>query len=145
MRELDAGALAGRRAAERYGLRVLVPDIEDRSDNQTRFLIVRPAMEPDTSPPPAGGPLGKSLLLARVPNRSGGLLHLLQPFADAGLNLSKLETHPDSEPWTSLFFLEVEAPASDPAMAGAIAAARSVALELRLLGSYPRWPVAERA
>lgn len=141
--ERAAGALAGRRAAERYGLRVLVPDVEDRSDNQTRFLLVRRATEQESPPADASGEPGKSLLLARVPNRAGGLLRLLQPFAEAGLNLAKLETHPDMEPWTSLFFLEVEAPADHPAMAGAIRAARSVSLELRLLGSYRRWPVPE--
>ena len=36
----DIAAVASRNAAHRYKLSVLVPDIEDRPDNQTRFLVV---------------------------------------------------------------------------------------------------------
>jgi prephenate dehydratase len=131
-------ALAGRTAAERYGLAILAADVEDRSDNQTRFLAITRA-DIDPGPVPDAGSAAKSLLRVRVDNRAGALLRLLQPFADAGLNLAKLETHPDVEPWALLFFLEIEASTADERMGRALEAAARNAVEVKVLGSYRRW------
>ena len=52
---LDA-ALAGAFAAPRYGLEILAPDIQDRSNAVTRFLVVVPSGK---LPAPTGAGLGK--------------------------------------------------------------------------------------
>jgi prephenate dehydratase len=142
-REVSAGgrkeqaAIAGRGAAERYGLRLLAEDIEDRHDNQTRFLVVaRPGERPEVRG--RGGAM-KTALLVETGNSPGALVRLLIPFAERGINLSKIESRPGTEPWSYRFFVEVEADAdSDPARA-ALAEAQPHAARLQLLGSFPRW------
>jgi monofunctional chorismate mutase len=127
------GAIAGRGAAERFGLSVLAADIEDRPDNQTRFLAL--AREPVALPP---GVPARTALIATTPNVPGALLHLLAPIADAGLNLSKLESRPTGEPWTYSFFIEIEHESDEPEMDAVLAEMGKVAGVLRVVGTWER-------
>lgn len=132
----DQAAIAGRGAAARYDLAILVEDIEDRHDNQTRFLVVA---RPGAAPPsrPAAGVM-KTALLVETRNSPGALVRLLVPFADRGINLSKIESRPGSEPWTYRFFIEVEADAESLEAREALQEAQPHAAKLQLLGSFPR-------
>src|SRR5713226_520233 len=127
-------AIAGALAAERYGLAILAERIEDEPHNQTRFLLV--AAEA-ASPP---GVAAKTTLLLKLPHRPGTLARALAPIAAAGLNLTKLESRPDrTTPWEYLFYLDVEARATDPAMAGAIRDLEAQGAVVIVLGDYPRF------
>ncbi|MGH7621172.1 MAG: prephenate dehydratase, partial [Gemmatimonadaceae bacterium] len=130
----QAAAIAGRAAAERYSLEILAANVEDRSDNQTRFLLVaREAREI------ARGAPARTALLLTTPNVPGALLRVLEPLAAHGINMSKLESRPADEPWHYRFFLELDHPAGDPSLAAAIEQLRGVTESLRVLGSYARW------
>lgn len=129
-----AAAIAGRAAAERYDLEVLAANIEDRSDNQTRFLMVSRsprALERGTR--------ARTALLITTPNVPGALLRVLEPLADHEINMSKLESRPAEEPWHYRFFLELDHVAADPALSAALHQLRSVTESLRVLGTYSRW------
>lgn len=131
-------ALAGRGAARRFGLTVLAADVEDRPDNQTRFLVLARAGDPRaTATVPAGTP-ARTALLAVTENAPGALLRLLAPLAEAGLNLSKLESRPTGTPWTYRFFLEVEHAGGDPRRDAALEALGRAADSLRVLGTFAR-------
>jgi chorismate mutase / prephenate dehydratase len=64
--EPGSAAVAGRQAAEIYGLRVLAERIEDEPGNTTRFLVIGPQ-----DSPPSGQ--DKTSLLLSCRNESGGL------------------------------------------------------------------------
>jgi prephenate dehydratase/chorismate mutase/prephenate dehydratase len=137
-------ALASRGAAARYGLQVLAENVEDRPDNQTRFLIV-------TSPPsplprshrradvrPQQEPTGpwKTTVLLETANSPGALVGALQCFADRGINLSKLESRPADVPWTYRFFLEFDTDANTQSATEALADVAAHSTSVRVLGSY---------
>jgi len=134
-RDASLGAVAGALAARRYGLDVVAERIEDEPHNQTRFLLVARAA---TAPPPDVP--AKTTLRLKLPHRPGTLARALAPFAEAGLNLTKLESRPDrSTPWEYLFYLDVEARADEPAMRAARAALVAQGAVITLLGEYARF------
>jgi prephenate dehydratase len=132
-------AIAARRAADHYGLEVLAENVEDRPDNQTRFVVVVPAQgqAPERLPPRPDASM-KSLALLETRNVPGALLRALSPFAESGINLSKLESRPAGEPWSYRFFIEFDADANSPAAIAALDRVRQDALSLQVLGSFPR-------
>lgn len=139
----SAAAIASRFAAERYGLRILVADIQDRGDNQTRFFaVVRKdapgALVASPDRPRSGAGEQKTAVLLETANRPGALVAVLQAFADHGINLTKLESRPGPEPWTYRFILELVT--DDPtAETAAIERADAAALSLRVLGRFVPW------
>src|SRR5215510_9662489 len=67
-------AIAGRRAAEKYGGEILREHLEDSSENYTRFLLLTPAATEH-----AGG--DKLSMVIELPHQPGALHHALEPFA----------------------------------------------------------------
>lgn len=143
-KEVSAGgdpgtaAIAAARAAARYDLDILLSDVEDRADNQTRFLVVA---KPDAEPPPlrTTGAGMKSAVIVDTRNVPGALLKVLTPFSNRGINLSKLESRPSGEPWSYRFFLEMDSDAKAPNAVEALDEVRQSAEQLRVLGTYYRW------
>jgi prephenate dehydratase len=126
-------AIASRAAAERYGLVVLVERIEDRPDNQTRFLAV--TREPAALAP---GIAARTSIIFTTANKPGALLHALSAIAEHKLNMSKLESRPTGQPWTYRFFADFEHEAGDDARDRALGAMKEATLTLRVLGTYAR-------
>ncbi|HUF11757.1 MAG TPA: prephenate dehydratase [Longimicrobiales bacterium] len=142
-------AIAGEWVAETSGLAVIARDIEDRADNQTRFLLLA-APPPDSAKGGRAGPIAatadetgrrppmKTMLLVEVDNRPGALVGVLSAFAERRLNLSWLESRPTGQPWTYRFFMDLDADADDERTAAALGEVRRRASLLRVLGSFPR-------
>jgi len=128
----EAAAIAGRSAAEVYGLPVLFSDIEDHQDNTTRFLVIgRQIFAPS-------GYDKTTLLLSG--HEGPGLLHgLLKPFQAHDVNMTRIESRPSRlGKWAYVFFVDVEGHAEDANVAAALQDLEKVSKLSRVLGSYPR-------
>ncbi|NWG87748.1 MAG: prephenate dehydratase [Hydrogenophilaceae bacterium] len=126
-----AAAVAGDVAAERYGLNIVAPDIEDESTNTTRFLVLG---REDAA---ASGKDKTSLVLS-AHNRPGALLDLIVPFSEAGIGLNRLESRPArSGAWEYVFFIDIDGHRTDPRVASALARVQANATLFKVLGSYP--------
>lgn len=132
--DASRGAIGSRRAAEQYGLEVLVEGVEDRPDSQLRFLAV--AREPSSLPDSA---TARTAVCCVFPDAAGSLVKGLRPIADASFRITHLAARPTREPWSYRFFLEFEHPAFDERAAAALAQLKGASLEYRLLGTYPKW------
>jgi chorismate mutase / prephenate dehydratase len=130
----EGAAIASAAAGELYGLRVLASNVEDDPNNTTRFLIL------GRHTPEATGS-DRTSLVCSAPSggEAGALFRLLEPIANAGINLSKIESRPSRRGlWDYNFFLDLEGHRDDAAVADALNVVRSRAAFFRILGSYPR-------
>lgn len=130
----DAGgaAIASELAADLFDLAILRHRIQDLAENATRFLVIG-TVQAD----PSGH--DKTSLLVTSKDGPGVLFHLLQPFAEAGLNLTKIESRPSRRrPWENVFFLDVEGHQEDSALRIALASLQPHCEAVKILGSYPK-------
>ena len=132
-RDRRRAAIASARAAARHGLTVLAEHVEDRPDNQTRFIALSrtPAhVEPGT---PA-----RTSVMFTTANEPGALVRALDSIARHRLNVSRLESRPAGAPWTSRFFADVDHPAGDARLGPSLASLAEATITCRTIGTYAR-------
>ena len=126
-------AIATRRAAQTYGLEILVPDIEDHPENETRFVLVAAEGVP--------GPSGHdktSLVVFQDADRPGSLLGILQEFAARSINLTRLESRPTKQGLGDYCFLiDLEGHVADEVVADCLRNLHMKNGRVKFLGSYP--------
>lgn len=88
-RSRHIAAIAGRLAAELYGLKVIAPDIHSLKNNYTRFLV----LQQENTVKAQGGP-DKASVRFHTDHTRGSLAKVLTAIASGGINLSKLQSMP---------------------------------------------------
>ena len=140
-RERGAAAVLSPRAARLFGLQVLAEEIGDLPGNRTRFVVLaRPGVSIPALLDASGTTTARrTTLVVAVRNEPGTLLAVLGVFATHRLNMSKIESRPSRErAWEYVFWVDLDADASDPTTAAALDELASVTTMRRVLGSYAR-------
>jgi len=136
-RTRGAAAVASPLAAEFHRVPVLVPNIQDKRDNTTRFFVIGK----QATGAVGGGRDLTSFLISLGDDaaaHSGALLKMLMPLAKRGINLTKIESRPSKKrPWDYYFFIDVRGHYDDPAMKEALKQLRTFCPLVKWLGSYP--------
>jgi prephenate dehydratase len=135
-------AIGTRLAGELYGCTVIAEGIQDREDNETRFVWLARVDSPAGGPPlrGRGGQEGKTSLVFWGPgaDRAGWLVLCLDEFARREINLTKIESRPMRERLGHyMFFVDLEGSLQEEIVAQALAGLRAVCERVRVLGSYP--------
>lgn len=131
--EEPSGAIGPELAATIYGATVVAAGIQDASNNQTRFVHVALQDHPPT------GRDKTSLAFGSFQDRPGALVAVLNVFADAGINLTKIESRPSRDYLGHYVFLvDMEGHRTDPVVGPALEQIRTMVTGLRVFGSYPR-------
>lgn len=144
--EPGAASISTELAAQVYGLQVLRRNMEDGRDNATRFWVFGRGAVPSNS----GN--DKTSFLFEVANKPGALAGVLGKFAEHGLNATMIQSRPlrldkASGMWEYVFFMEFLGHIHDRPMAEVYRILDKgkgiLCRRIRLLGSYPRAPLAE--
>ncbi len=135
----EQAALGTTLAARIYGGVVIREEVEDRDDNETRFVWV--ARGGDAEPPPlreAGSGWKTSLVFwGSGTERPGWLVRCLDVFARRDVNLTKIESRPRRRGLGSyMFFADLSGRSTDPEVEHALEELRGMCEEVRVLGSY---------
>ncbi|KAL1152667.1 hypothetical protein V6Z11_A09G125800 [Gossypium hirsutum] len=142
----DTGALASSSAALLYGLNILASNVQDDSNNVTRFLVL--AREPLT---PATDTPFKTSIVFTLEDGSSALPDALSVFISNRIKLLKIESRPlKNQPlqasknnsksngyFNYLFYADVEASMADQTTQTALKHLKELSTFLRVLGSYP--------
>jgi prephenate dehydratase len=160
--EPGVAALGTLLAAEIYGGTVLRRDVQDRDDNETRFLWIGPRGLAGSGPPLAHGGSADGHAAGGDPDagapvradagrrtslvfwgagaeRPGWLVRCLDVFARREINLSRIESRPRRERMGHyMFFVDLQGDLADEAVAAAVEELASICEDVLVLGSYPR-------
>jgi len=131
-RKKNLAAIASEYSASIYKLNIIQKNIEDSSLNTTRFFVIgnktnKPTGEDRTS------------IVFSLKDKPGALQKsFFQPFADAKVNLSKIESRPSKErPWEYLFFVDFKGHSQDKVIKSLLSKLDKSCIYLKVLGSYP--------
>lgn len=123
-------AIAGVRAAQIYGLKVLKESCNNNEFNKTRFIII-------SSKPIY---LSKAKVISicfEVPHKSGSLYNLLSHLQFNNINMSKIESSPiQGRGWEYRFFVDIEGTLEDAGVKNALNAIKTEAQYFKILGTY---------
>ena len=130
--EKGTAAIASAIAAEIYGLKLLCRDIEDISNNITRFLIIA---KQDAQP--SGD--DKTIVLFSTAHKTGALVDVLNVFKDYNLNLTNIGSRPNKKrEWEYYFFVDFLGHRLDEHVQKMLVEIKKHCLQLSVLGSFPR-------
>jgi len=129
--EPNAAAIASEAALSLYSLERVAKNIEDKTGNVTRFLVLG-----NEEVAPSGK--DKTSMLIVTKHESGALLDLLAPFKDQDINMLQLARHPiPGVKWEYLFLIDIEGHQQEDHVKTALDQVAQRVLKVDILGSYP--------
>ena len=132
LEEERSAAIASEAASYTYHLNIIAKNIQDSSDNYTRFLVIsKREMKPTGR--------DKTSLIFAVRDEPGALYRALEVFYRRGVNLTKIESRPSRKrAWDYVFFIDMEGHKEEERVKGVLEDLKARTQMVKILGSYPR-------
>lgn len=101
-------AIASKKAAEMYGLKVLTDNIQTIKNNSTRFFVLKKGGDSPIHQSQLDTPINKSSIKFITQHERGSLAEVLDIFSKHEINLTKIQSLPIiDEPWSYAFFIDL--------------------------------------
>ena len=122
--------IANSYAIELFDLETHKSEIQDRTDNKTRFLVIGKSLEDKSE-------VNKTSVMINIADKPGSLMKILQPFTDLNINMTRIETRPSrNNDYLHTFFIDFEGYYEDSNIVELLEALEDMSEELRIIGSY---------
>lgn len=123
-------AIAGKEAAEIYGLKIIESNIHTNEENWTRFIIIGKKVEINKNSK-------KISMVYSTRHNVGSFYESLGVFVEQGINLAKVESRPiPNQPWKYHFYVDIEGNLLDKQVQEAIKNLQEKSLYIKVLGNY---------
>jgi prephenate dehydratase len=123
-------AVASKAAAELYGAKIIAGPINDDPHNYTRFFLLTKTKQDYSD-------ATKTSIILTTGHDAGDLYRALGVFADKGVNLSKLDSHPIvGERWHYAFYVDFDLGLNNPISTEILNELESQGCSVQILGSY---------
>ena len=126
------GAIASRRAATMYGAEIIAEHVQDHTENWTRFLLLSREADVRRAEHPH-----KAFVAFDLRHEPGALVQALQPIAQHGLSVTKIEGRPiRGRPFEYRFVVEMIAAAGAEITPAAFESIAGATTWLKVLGAF---------
>ena len=122
-----AAAIANKLCAKLYHLDIVKENIEDLDKNMTRFFVLSKKKNKNDG--------DKCSIIFSTAHKAGTLFRALEVFANQKINLTRIESIP-SDPGDYAFFLDFLGSDKDEKVVKALAQAKEIAANFKILGCY---------
>ncbi|MGL6175212.1 MAG: prephenate dehydratase [Cellulosilyticaceae bacterium] len=130
MKDTSKAAISSQRAAKRYGLEIIVSEINTKNNNSTRFIVLSKNMKISSK-------CDKVSIVFTTKHTSGALYNVLSHFAYNGVNLLKIQSRPiQDKSWHYFFFVDLQGSLEDANMLIALGRLNVECEHFRILGNY---------
>ncbi len=141
----EMAAIASPETAEMYDLNIIIPNIQDRKHNHTRFVIITRSNIPESvqkyiTKDKQDSSYKTSIIVYLDRDRPGALYAILGEFAKNNINLTRIESRPSKKVLGDyVFYIDFEGNINDTIIKDAISNIESNVGMLKILGSYPKF------
>ncbi|MDY0387169.1 MAG: prephenate dehydratase [Methanolobus sp.] len=141
----EMAAIASPETAGMYDLNIVMPNIQDRKHNHTRFVIITRSNVPESvkkysDEQKQDGLYKTSIIVYLDHDRPGALYAILGEFARNDINLTRIESRPSKKVLGDyVFYIDFEGNINDTIIKHAMFNIKSNVSMLKILGSYPKF------
>ncbi|WP_294400898.1 prephenate dehydratase [uncultured Clostridium sp.] len=130
LKEKSKVAIASKRAAEIYHLDIIKENINNQSQNTTRFIIISKNLESDET-------CNKVSVVFSIDDKAGTLYKLLSHFAENNINMIKIESRPmEQGTWNYFLYVDFDGNIESPEVITALNLIEQNSPYFKLLGGY---------
>jgi len=133
LKDISKVAIASNRAASIYGLDIIEANINNQSDNSTRFIIISKNLETDQS-------CNKVSVVFSLEHKAGTLYKLLRHFAENNINMMKIESRPmEKGAWKYFLYIDFEGNIKSEKVTKALKLIEQSSAYFKLIGGYRKY------
>lgn len=126
----DIGVICSESAAKKYGLKIIKRNIQNNTNNQTRFIVISKKLLITED-------ANKISLIFSLAHKTGSLYRVLGRFSMAGLNLTKIESRPIADDlFNYYFYVDILGNVRDKATLDLMCALYDELPEFEFLGNF---------
>lgn len=132
LKDTSKVAIASQRAASIYDLDIIKENINNQSENSTRFIIISKTLESDLS-------CNKVSVVFSLEHKAGTLYKLLRHFAENNINMMKIESRPmEKGNWKYFLYVDFEGNIESEEVRTALNLIEQSSAYFKLIGGYKK-------